>query len=30
MIFRSEEDFDRTLDEDAKARRAWPFISHGQ
>ena len=30
MIFRSEEDFDRTLDEFAKARRAWPCISHGQ
>src|SRR5262249_9955398 len=25
MIFRSEEDFDRTLDEFAKARRAWPL-----
>ena len=25
MIFRSEEDFDRTLDEFAKGRRAWPL-----
>ena len=25
MIFRSEEDFDCTLDEFAKARRAWPL-----
>jgi hypothetical protein len=25
MIFRSEEDVDRTLDEFVKARRAWPL-----